>query len=308
MPSTRPAKFSGGGILKRKDGTILDIEFTPTHPNPKMAPKPDARMIPLWAVLQIQEDGREEVSVQSLRVGSVDDFEVVLDGKGVSGTAQFRKTEGFAIFMESLAHPRDGGEGQPEDTYPEDPEGLIADYTNLRGTRVMFDQVNDESDYAKKNPRKAKDKDGKPILDKSGKQVTYPLQHLVVAQYYGQVDVSKLQAPKSVGSGKAPAAAAKASTGGRPAARTTAATAGTTLDPIAVQARAEAEILKAATSTKGKPLSKTKLMVKLLTALGGETQQLNDAVRLWADNDANLAQVDGISYDAGKKELTVETA
>lgn len=306
MPKIGSKNFSGGGgILKRKDGTVLSIEFTPTHPNPKMAPKADAKFIPLWAVLNIQEDGREEVSVQTLRVGSVDDFEVVLDGRGVSGTAQFRKTEAFAIFMESLEHPRDGGEGQPADTYPEDPEGLIADYTNIAGTRVMFDQVNDESDYAKKNPRKAKDKEtGKPLLDKNGKQVTYPLQHLVVAQYYGQVDVSKLAKPASAG--KTTAAAAKTSTGGRPTAAKVTAPAAGSLDAIAVQARAEAEILKAVTAKKGKPLSKTKLMVNLLTALGGDTQQLNDAVRLWAENDANLAQVDGIDYDAAKKELTLE--
>lgn len=301
MPSTRASNFSGGGLFKRKDGTIVGIEFTPTHPSPKMAPKADARFIPLWAVLSLLLDGQTEPGTKALRVGSVEDFEVVLDGKGVSGTAQFRKSEEFAIFMESLSNPKDGGDGQPEDTYPEDPEGLIADYTNLVGTRVMFDEVNDESDYAKKNPRKAKNKDGTPKLGKDGKQITYPQTHLVVAQYYGQVDVAKLAKPAT---GKTPAAQAKASTGGRPTAAKVMAPAAS-LDAVTVQARAEAEILKAVTSTKGKPLSKTKLMVKLLTQLGGEPQALNDAVRLWADNDTNLSDVDGVSYDAGKKELTV---
>jgi predicted RNA-binding protein with TRAM domain len=307
MPSTRASNFSGGGILKRKDGTVVDIEFTPNNPLfADNTAKEDAKFVPLWAVLHILEDGREELTKQPVRVGDIKDFTVVLDGRGVSGTKQFRKTEGFAIFMESLAKPRDGGDGQPEDTYPEDPNGLVADYSNIRGTRVMFDQVEDTSDWAKKNPRKAKNKDGSPKLDANGKQVTYPRQHLVVAAYYGQVDPTKLQ---QAARGAAPVAA-KTTTGGKPQARTTAptVTTGAALDPVQVQARAEAEILKAVTAAKGKPVTKTKLMVKLLTQLGGEPQALNDAVRLWADSDANLSQVDGIEYNADPKvqSLTLE--
>ena len=307
MPSPRASNFSGGGILKRKDGTIADIEFTPNNPLfADNTPKEDAKFVPLWAVLHILEDGREELTKQPVRVGDVKDFEIVLDGRGVSGTKQFRKTEGFAIFMESLAKPRDGGEGQPEDTYPEDPNGLVADYSNIRGTRVMFDQINDTSDWATKNPRKAKNKDGSPLI-KDGKQVTYPRQHLVVAQYYGQVDFSKLAPAQRGAAGKS--VAKPTTTGGKPTARTNApAAAATSLDPVQVQARAEVEILKAVTAAKGKPVTKTKLMVKLLTQLGGEPQALNDAVRLWADNDANLSQVDGVDYNADPKvqSLTLE--
>ncbi len=295
MPSTRTSNFAGGGgILRRKDGTIVDILFTRDNPlfKDKNEPKEGAFEW-LYGVLTIQEDGREELTKQPLKVGSVDDFEVVLDGRGVKGTTEFGKGSQWGRFMATLAKPTEG-DGQPEDTYPEDPEGLVADYSNIRGTRVMFDWEEDTSKWAKANPRKVKGKDGKP-------DAVYPRENLIVAQYYGQVDVSKL----------ATAARPKASTtaarpGGKPAARTAAPAATVSADEVAI--RAEAEVIKAVTSAKGKPLSKTKLSVKLLTQMGDADQTLSNEVRQWALDDKNLSQVDGVTYDPAKQELTVDAA
>lgn len=294
MPSTRASNFAGGGgILRRKDGTIVDIRFTKDNPLFKDTKEPkDGAFEWLYAVLTIQEDGRDQLTQQPLKVGDVNDFEVVCDGRGVSGTTQFGKNSQFGIFMATLAKPKDGGDGQKEDLYPEDPEGLIADYSNMRGTRVMFDWTKDESKWAKEHPRVVKGKDGQP--DKK-----YDRENLVVAQYYGQVDVSKLATAAK------PAAAKTSGTrpGGKPAVSSKPAAAAASSEDVA--ARATNEVIKAVGSAKGKPLSKTKLSVKLLTQMGDADQNLSNEVRQWALEDANLKGIDGITYDPAKQELTL---
>lgn len=299
MPSTRTSNFAGGGgILRRKDGTILDILFTKDNPLFKDKNDPKEGVFEwLYAVLTIQEDGRDELTKQPLKVGDVNDFEVVCEGRGVSGTVQFGKNSQFGIFMATLAKPKDGGDGQKEDIYPEDAEGLVADYTNMRGTRVMFDWVEDTSKWAKEHPRVVKDKENPG--DKK-KEKTYPRENLVVAQYYGQVDVSKL--PTAAKSG-----AAKASSGTRPGGKpaATKATAAPAASATDVSERATQEVIKAVAGAKGKPLSKTKLSVKLLTQLGDADQNLSNEVRQWALDDKNLQGIDGVKYDPAKQELSL---
>lgn len=297
MPSTRSSNMAGGGgILRRKDGTILDILFTTENPLFKDSKEPkDGDFVWLYGVLTIQEDGREELTKQPLKVGDAKDYEVVCDGRGVSGTTAFGKNSQFGIFKATLEKPKDGGAGQPEDLYPEDPEGLVADFSNIRGSRVMFDWVEDTSKWAKANPRKVKGKNG-------GQDKVYPRENLVVAQYYGQVDVSKLPT-----AGKPAAAKTSGSrpAGSKPAARPAAAPAAAAQSTEDVAVRAEVEVIKAVKSAKGKPLSKTKLSVKLLTQLGDADQNLSNEVRTWAMNDENLKNVDGVTYDPAKQELSL---
>jgi hypothetical protein len=296
MPSARASNFAGGGgILRRKDGTIVDIQFTTENPLFKDQNEPkEGAFTWLYAVLTIQEDGRDQLTKQPLKVGDVKDFTVCCDGRGVSGTVAFGKNSQFGIFMQHLAKPKDGGAGQPEDIYPEDPDGLVADYSNIRGTRVMFDWIEDTSKWAKANPRK---------VTKDGVTKMYPRENLVVAQYYSQVDVSKLPAPGKASAPKS-SGSRPGATGGKPTAAAKPATAGT-VDPVAVAARATEEVIKAVKAAKGKPVSKTKLSVKLLTALGSDDQNLSNAVRLWASEDSNLGDIDEVVYDAAKQELTL---
>lgn len=297
MPSTRTSNFAGGGgILRRKDGTVLDITFTKVNPLFKGQNEPKEGAFEwLYAVLLIQEDGREELTKQPLKVGDVNDYEVVLDGRGVKGTVAFGKSTQFGIFMASLAKPKDGGDGQPEDIYPEDPEQLVADYSTMRGTRVMFDWVEDGSKWAKANPRK---------VVKDGVTRKYPRENLVVAQYYGQADASKLPTASKP-------AAQKASSGTRPGGRPAVASKPAAAAPAAMSAadvneRAVSEVIKAVGSAKGKPLSKTKLSVKLLTQMGDVDQNLSNEVRQWAMDDSNLKGIDGVKYDPAKQELTLD--
>lgn len=301
MPSSRVSNFKGGGgILRKKDGTVLDIQFSPVNPlfDGKPAPALPAGQKAsdfkwLYAVLYIQEDGREEISTQPLKVGSVDDFAVVNEGRGVSGTVQFGKGSEFGVFLNSLHNPLDEEPGLAEDIFPEDPEGLVADFSAIRGARVMFDWIPDESKWGKANPRKAKDKDGKPVM-KDGKQVLYPRENLVVGKYYGQVPVQDV-----------PKAGAKVAKGqaGKPA--PVAAKAGPVLDAALIGALADETVTKILSEAKDKKLSVNKLSVKLLTALGESTEETRNAVREWAANVKNLAGIEGVTVDAEGKNVTI---
>lgn len=311
MISARASKLKGGGgILRRKDGTILGLNFTTE--NPLFAGKPAPKRKPgdpkpsdfvwLYGVLDIQEDGREDITHQPLKVGGVDDFEVVLDGAGLSGTVGISKSSEFGIFLNSLSNPLDEGDGFDEEQFPEDPEGLVADFSPMVGARVQFDWIPDESKWGKANPRKAKDKDtGKPIM-KDGKQVTYPRENLAVRSYYGQVDVAALAkaAKTAKAGGKAPVA-------GKPV---KAAAASTGVDIADLASTKVVECLKAA---KGNSLTKAKLSVKLLTALAGDNENRED-VRTWALKGENLASInanyapdgfDEVAYDAATETVSL---
>lgn len=298
MPSTRAENFKGGGgILRKKDGTILGIEFTPINPLFKdTAPKPGVKKSDfkwLYAVLTIQEDGREQVSLQPLKVGSVDDFEVVEDGRGVAGTRQFGKGSEFGTFLETLYKPLDEGEGFDPERFPEDPEGLVADFTNIAGARVQFDWQLDESKWGKAHPRKAKDKDGKPLM-KDGKQVTYPAELLVVRSYYGQVEVGPAASKPKPGG----AAARSAGTTAKKAAAKPA---------VDVAALAGTKVVAALLKVKGNATTIQKLNVKLLQEMAeAEYADTREPVRAWALKGENVATIPGVTYDTDSKVVSYE--
>ncbi len=104
--------------------------------------------------------------------------------------------------------------------------------------------------------------------------------------------------------GKATSGSRPSTAGSRPAARTAPAAAAASSKDVAQ--RAQQEIIKAVVGAKGKPLSKTKLSVKLLTQLGDADQNLSNEVRQWALDDKNLQGIDGVKYDSAKQELTVD--
>lgn len=285
MPSARSSSFSGGGggILRKKDGTILRVEFTTENPLWKDKSKTsESGFKSLFGVLHIQEDGREQVSLQPLFVGNADDYTVVLDGQGVSGVKGFSKSSDWFIFLNSLSNPIGGGEGFDETVFPEDPEGLVADYRALAGQRVQFDWQENAKKTAKLGRRPAK-KDGKPVLDAKGQPVTYPQEDLVVGTYYGRVDVVPAKAVVAAKSGTIVGAAKAA----KPAAAAAA--------PAAdVTEMAEEAILKALMAAKGRSLSKNRLSVKLLTSIQADEATI-EAVRTWAMNDSNLSAIDGVN-------------
>jgi hypothetical protein len=305
MPSARASQFSGGGgILRRKDGVVVDIQFTDKNPlfkDSKPAPAKKDGKTPfhsLFAVLTILEDGREEPTQQPLFVGDADKFEVVLDGRGLSGEASLSKASDFYIFLDSLSHPTDGGDGFDESNFPEDPEGLVADFSAIRGARVMFDWKKNEQKTKKLGQRTVKGKNGKPDMK-------FDREDLVVAVYYGQTDVTEAPKPavNKPAAGK-PAAAAKSTKTAAPA---------VTVNVPELAMQKIADCLKAAKDNK---LTVNKLSVKLLSALGSESADVREEVRTWALNVENLKGLDddfagegkAFGYDASSQTVSLVAA
>jgi hypothetical protein len=284
MPSARSSNFKGGGgILRKKDGTVLDIQFTDKNPLWKDGAKPAGKpgdkksdFHSLFAVLHIQEDGREELSLQPLFVGDADAFEVVLDGRGVKGDAQFSKSSDWFIFLDSLAHPKDGGAGFDESDFPEDPDGLVADYTALRGVRVQFDWEKNDVKTKKLGQRLVKGKDGKP-------DQKFDREDLVVRSYYGQVEVG--EAPKQAPGSKKTSAPVVGKTMKK-----------STAPAVDIAALAAERILSVLKVAKGNALTLNKLSVKLLQEMANEPETRED-VRAWALKADNVKGVEGVNYD-----------
>lgn len=300
MPSARASQFKGGGgILRRKDGTILDIQFTDKNPLFKDEKKPAVKagekkpFHSLYAVLLIQEDGRDETTQQPLFVGDADQFEVVEDGRALSGTAALSKSSDFYIFMDSLSHPVDGGDGFDETNFPEDPEGLVADFSAMRGARVMFDWKKNDQKTKKLGQRVVKGKGGKPDMK-------FDREDLVVAVYYGQTDVDAAEAPKVNKPGKTTAPAAKST-------KTT--KAGSTPAPaFNVTEVAGQNIAACLVAAKDNKLTINKLSVKLLSALGAETADVREEVRAWALKGDNLKSLVGSGYAPDAKEFSYDAS
>lgn len=303
MPSTRVANaVGGGGILRRKDGVIIDLKFTKDNPlwkdsGPRVvkAGEKASDFVPLFGVFTILEDGKEAVTLQPAKVGSVDDYEIVCDGRGLKGSRPLNKGSQFMILYSTLVNPTDGGTGFDESLLPEDPGGLVADYSNLRGARVMFDWQKDETKWAKANPRKAKDKDGKPVV-KDGKPVTYDRENLVIAAYYGQQDLAKLNVPTpaKTTTGK------PATTSGAKASKTAAA-----VDANVVAAVAEEHVQAALRVAKNRTLTRNKLSMKLLNSMAALEDNLREAVRTYALDGKNLASIDDVTFDGGTDMVTL---
>jgi hypothetical protein len=283
MASARPSKFAGGGMLRGTDGVILDVQFSDlladgSKPKPK-AGKPGVKPFhSLFANLTIQEDGQDKVTTQSIFAGGADDFEVAFDGRGVvsaeeGGNKAFGKSSGWYTFMQSLCNPING-EGFDENNLPE--EDL--DFSAIIGARCRFDQQVNEK-VTKKYGQRVSKKDETKKFDRTD---------LIVTDYYGQVEV---EAPKPVAKG-----VIKTKTTAAPVAKKVA-------KAVDVAELATEKILGLLAAAKDNSLNKSRLSVRLLTAIPqGATR---DAAQAWAEDDDNLAAIEGTSYDADTETLSL---
>jgi len=289
MPSARASKATGGGgILRRKDGTILDVQFTDKNPlwtgeKPAAKDGKNSDFESLFAVLTIQEDGRDTTTQQPLFVGDKNAYEIVADGRGIKGSKPLSKSCDFITFLETLSNPTDGGKGLAEDAFPEDPEGLVADFSAMRGQRVMFDWRKNEAKTKKFGQRVVKGKDGKPDMK-------FDREDLVVAAYYGQVDVSKVNVKAAAKPAGTKAAQPAGSGSAKPA---------VAVEAGMVEALAEEHVTNVLKAAKDKTLTRNKLSVKLLNALGSLDAATREAVRVYCLDGANLAKIEDVNYTQG---------
>lgn len=295
MPSGRLSAFKGGGgILRGVDCTITDLQFTDqkaviatSKPRPGVK-KSDFHS--LWANLSFLVDGAEAPVTQSVFVGDADAFEVVCDGRGLGGDGQLSKSSGWFVLYNSLV-----AAGFDENLIPDDP--TVADYTAIVGARVRTDwQVNEA--LTKKLGKRAAMKDGKAVKGRDGKPVSYDREDLVITAYHGQVEVEDGQVVAN-----AKPTAGKAST--KPTTSGKTKTAPPPPEPEDISERITDIIIDAVTTSKTKSLTKSKLSVVVMQALKDEDGTLIDEARAWAFDDANLAGIDGLSYDKAKKTLSL---
>lgn len=297
MPASRPSLFrGGGGILRDVDSTIIDIQFTTENPlftGPKPPPKKGKEVFnALYAVLELLQDGADKSTLQPLFVGSADAFSINEDGRGVTDAienAQISKNSDFSIFMGSLI-----AAGFDEDLLDNTDTPETADYSPLIGARIRTNwQENVEKT---KRLGKKKSKDGKK---------EYSREDLIVTNFYEIVEVDA--APTSAAKGKTTAAKAVATKPGAakaaPAVKGKKAPAEPEFD---VAEETTAAILTALAGAKDKTLSKNQLSVKLLNAFGKHTADQRAEVRTLAIDDEYLSGIDGVTFDAAKKTLTLD--
>ncbi len=285
MPSARSNSFkSGAGFLRKVDGTILDIQGTDTLPG-QSSPAISAKGFhSLFAVLTIQQDGREGDTKQALFVGDAQVFGVTEDGRGFTGPEQFSSSSGWGIFLDSLEHGTDFDYSLFDSDDPN-----VVDFTPLIGARVRFDQVVNEK--LNKSKGKRKDKTGK-IDPKTGKVVEYDNTDLIVTNYYGQVDVEPVKATPVARVVAAPKAVAKVKKSAAPA--------------IDISTVAAENIILALSTAKNQQLVKARLGVKLIQVMNAAEPTTRDSVREWADNNDNLSSIEGVNFDAATQMLALE--
>lgn len=290
MPFAAPSKFKGAsGILRDVDATIVGLEITDVNPLAgRGTPKPGAKKSDfhtLFGVLKVRVDGAETVSDQPLFIGDADVFVPTEDGMGVSGEGQLSKSSGWFIFLDSLEKA-----GFDMDNFPEDPEGIVADYSALVGARVRFNWQKNE-----KATKKYGQKLGKKVDPKTGKPVAYDREDLIVTNYYGQADVDEpVVAAKKSGVGKTQPAGQAKPLGAKKGAK------------VDVAKVAADNIILALNAAKDKRASKSKVSVKLLTQLGTESPELRTEVRAWADDNNNLASIEGVTFDPASEMLSLD--
>jgi hypothetical protein len=271
MASSRPSAFKkGGGFLNDVDGVIIDYEFTPVFPGGKQKTRGDDEFHPLYCVLTVRVDGAEEDVTTTLYVGSADDFEIEDEGKtlvAVSETVQLRGDKPWSLFVTAML-----AGGFDEDELQED----RVNYEAFIGKRVRFAQVpvigrdgKVQKRVAKKGPYKGREFD----------QTT-----TTVTAYYGEAEKSS----KSVK--KAGVAKGTTSKTGKAVSKA----------PVEQSLEEEgAEVLLAILSDNDGEIMKSKLPVKLNTALGKNARK--EALRKLIYSDSFLESEEGWSYDSGSK-------
>lgn len=280
----RPSSFKkgGGGFLKGVDGVISGYEFHGRLFNgDDFVPGKDKDGKPLFhwlnCTLSARVDGADEDVTTTLSVGGYDDFEISDDGHTLTAVEDGRElgaNTSFAKLISSLVEA-----GFPETNLPED----VINFESIIGTRVRFEQrVNADM--------KAK---GKKRIDKKTKK-EYDYTDLVIDQVYSLPGTAAAAVP--VAKAAKPAAAAAKGAKGKQA--PAAAAANTDVADLAVSTvqtiLAEAE---------GGTISKTKMEMKVTGKL--MKHDLREPVRKFVANDENLSAIDGVTYDAATKTLSI---
>lgn len=279
MPGARPTSFKkGGGFLNQVDGAITGYEFTDEFPGgdggKRKGKKSDFN--PLYFVLSARVDGADEDVTTTMFAGSADDFEITDDGHTlvpVDNDGGLRANSDLAIFINSLVEA-----GFPETSLPED----SINYEAIIGTRVRFEQRNNDEKTKRLGKRKGKD----------GKE--YNRQDLVVMAVYSLPGTSK---PATKGK-SAPAVKTKPGA----VAPTSRAKVVDAADNDALLELAD-ETLVGIISSRGGTILKGKLSVPTLNALKGNPQR-QDVQKLFI-SDEYLTRENGWGYDATTQELTL---
>lgn len=272
----RPSQFKkGGGFLNNVDGVITSYEFTDEFNGEAFTPgkvNGKEKFHSLYCLLSARVDGADEDVTTTLFVGGFDDFTIEDDGHTLVAVEEGRElgaNTAFAKLISTLVEA-----GFPETNLPED----SINFESIIGTRVRFAQ--------RDNPEmKAKGK--KRVDKKTGKE--YPYQDLVIDQVYS-LPVTETARPAAKGASK-PAAAKGAKAAPKVA------------DAGAAVAELATETLQTIVTEAGGSISKAKAGMKIIAKL--MKHELRNSVQKWAANDANLAGIDGLEYDAATSTLSI---
>jgi hypothetical protein len=160
----RSAIKTGGGFLRKVDGTLKDYEFTARFKGEKK----DGEW--LYFVPQIQMDGAAEPIDHHMFLGAAEQYEVEDDGKTLKmaggGPVTFGGDVPFGILMTSLLDA-----GFPEDELPDPNDGAI-NLEVLVDRRFRFDQKVDEKGNAKFGKRKGTGKNKGKEFDRTNTIIT----------------------------------------------------------------------------------------------------------------------------------------
>jgi hypothetical protein len=274
----RPSQFKkgGGGFLKGVDGVITGYEFTDAFNGVEFkAGKVNGkeRFHSLYCLLSARVDGADEDVTTTLFVGGADDFNIEDDGHTLTPVEEGRElgaNTSFAKLISTLVEA-----GFPETNLPED----AINFESIIGTRVRFEQRTDVEGTKKLGKRKDK---------KTGKE--YDRQDLVIDQVYSLPGTAVTPAAKAPAAKPAAAKATKAP-------KAAAAPAGTDVSALAIETATT--ILAEA----GGSISKAKLGMKVISKLMKHPER--EAVRKFLFDDANLAAIDGVDYDAATTTVSI---
>jgi hypothetical protein len=272
----RPSQFKkgGGGFLNNVDGVITGYEFSDEFNGVAFKPgkvNGKEKFHSLYCLLSARVDSADEDVTTTLFVGGADDFNVEDDGHTLTAVEEGRElgaNTGFAKFISSLVEA-----GFPETNLPED----SINFESIIGTRVRFVQRTDVESTKKLGKRKDK---------KTGKE--YDRQDLVIDQVYS-LPGTETAKPAAKAAKAAPTKAGKGKTAAVPAGADVAELATETATTILAEA--------------GGSITKAKLGMKVIAKLMKHPER--EAVRKFLGDDANLAAIDGLEYDAATSTLSI---
>lgn len=279
----RPSSFKkSGGRLNGVDGVITGYEFTTVFPfQGENKPTRKSDFNSLWFVLSARVDGADEDILEPVWAGNADNFDISDDGltlTPVEAGFEIGANTDFGKFVASLVEA-----GFPETNLSEDE----INYEAIVGTRVRFIQVQ-QIDAKTGKPRKRLVSKGKfkgREFDQTSTQVSHVLGLPGTSKPASKaVTTTKVATkPMSKANGKIQASPSEE-----------------------LQELANSTLTDILGSTKDGSIAKNKLRMAIMKELGDNPQR-PDVIKLLFD-DAYLASVDGVLYDASDKSQTISLA